>query len=600
MGMSALAEIRKLVNQGERRSAQRELARLLKSDPANRDAWLLLAGLIEDPARKADCYRHVLEIDPGNKTAQKALEWLYTQPALGMALPEAIHTQPLAETPDELSKVETITGLPLFDLTSFEPTFTARPPAPPEEVLIPLAESPVPHKRVRAKWILIPLGGLLLLAVVAFGVWQWVSRKPSNPNPIPQIISTENVVAVEITKPQTTATPSKSKTVQITAPATNLAMRIVWAASGKLVLWDEGQISTLTKTDYSTSRVALSSDGEFIAFNRSAGIWVIGIHSANNERLLVRPVALPKDDLPDTSGTRSPAQFIWLPGTHNLLFNTDYTPYTSAIHPANDLFIASYDMSSVSLLLPSGQGGEIFPAPDGRVIAVISPTQIQIFDLKIRKIIQTFDYGPVISNSGNTYIPIPSWDSQSTSIFVAMPPQDSVSHPNDPVRIWQIPVDGSQPEMLAEFHTLGGSAYISPDLQHVAYILNTSSRNDGAGEWHVASLDGSQDTILLQNKVGIFFGWSTDGSAAAFGVSADPPEIWLYNSATRKTQLLETGSASGASLTRFAWVDGKTFLMTTRTESTSRLWLGSISTRPILVVEDPTGADIPFAGMPLP
>lgn len=50
------------------------LARALRADPRNVEAWLLLAGTLDDdPARQRECYARVLEIDPDNRTARQAL-----------------------------------------------------------------------------------------------------------------------------------------------------------------------------------------------------------------------------------------------------------------------------------------------------------------------------------------------------------------------------------------------------------------------------------------------------------------------------------------------------------------------------------------------
>ena len=65
---------------GDRAGARRELIARLQTDPRNVQAWALLAALLEDPAQKADCYRRILRIDPGNRRAAEMLQKL-TQPS---------------------------------------------------------------------------------------------------------------------------------------------------------------------------------------------------------------------------------------------------------------------------------------------------------------------------------------------------------------------------------------------------------------------------------------------------------------------------------------------------------------------------------------
>jgi hypothetical protein len=61
------------INSGDYRGAEQALRSLLRGDPKNVDAWMLLATLTQDPAQKAACYRQVLRIDPGNRRAEKRL-----------------------------------------------------------------------------------------------------------------------------------------------------------------------------------------------------------------------------------------------------------------------------------------------------------------------------------------------------------------------------------------------------------------------------------------------------------------------------------------------------------------------------------------------
>jgi len=59
---------------GEKQKAQKLLARLVKAEPNNEDAWLLLAGCIEDDKQKQYCLKRVLKINPNNARAKQALK----------------------------------------------------------------------------------------------------------------------------------------------------------------------------------------------------------------------------------------------------------------------------------------------------------------------------------------------------------------------------------------------------------------------------------------------------------------------------------------------------------------------------------------------
>lgn len=71
--MDELAFPRKLFSLGDKVGALEELARLIQTNPLNVDAWLLLADVVDENAKKADCYRQVLRLDPENQQAQQGL-----------------------------------------------------------------------------------------------------------------------------------------------------------------------------------------------------------------------------------------------------------------------------------------------------------------------------------------------------------------------------------------------------------------------------------------------------------------------------------------------------------------------------------------------
>ena len=74
--MDLMNTLRQHIETGDREGAKRALAAILRADPRNVPAWMLLAALIEDPARQADCYRQVLRLDPANPQATARLRAL--------------------------------------------------------------------------------------------------------------------------------------------------------------------------------------------------------------------------------------------------------------------------------------------------------------------------------------------------------------------------------------------------------------------------------------------------------------------------------------------------------------------------------------------
>lgn len=71
-----LETIRQCINEGDLAGSKRRLVNLLREDPDNIDAWVLLATLFDDPSRQIDCYRQILRIDPDHRHAAEKLKIL--------------------------------------------------------------------------------------------------------------------------------------------------------------------------------------------------------------------------------------------------------------------------------------------------------------------------------------------------------------------------------------------------------------------------------------------------------------------------------------------------------------------------------------------
>jgi hypothetical protein len=101
--MSGLDPIRELIKSGRKDEAIRQLARLLSAGSENLEAWLLMAQVIDDPARKKDCFEQVLRIDPANEQAFAGLEKTTPpppSPSSSAPTPSSSGSEPLAgQTP---------------------------------------------------------------------------------------------------------------------------------------------------------------------------------------------------------------------------------------------------------------------------------------------------------------------------------------------------------------------------------------------------------------------------------------------------------------------------------------------------------------------
>lgn len=71
--MSSLDDIKKVLAQGDKEGAIRMLVSKLRLNEKDVDTWLLLGEVIDDPAKKKDCYNQVLKLSPSNPIAVNGL-----------------------------------------------------------------------------------------------------------------------------------------------------------------------------------------------------------------------------------------------------------------------------------------------------------------------------------------------------------------------------------------------------------------------------------------------------------------------------------------------------------------------------------------------
>ena len=61
------------IKAGDKKTGQQLIAQVIKADPKNEAAWLWMASTLDDPQEKKECLQKVLQINPDNEMAKKAL-----------------------------------------------------------------------------------------------------------------------------------------------------------------------------------------------------------------------------------------------------------------------------------------------------------------------------------------------------------------------------------------------------------------------------------------------------------------------------------------------------------------------------------------------
>ena len=80
------------IKAGDKETGQQLLMKVIKADPKNEAAWLWMASTLDDPQEKKECLQKVLQINPKNATANKALTQL--EPPQPIELPRFADISP--------------------------------------------------------------------------------------------------------------------------------------------------------------------------------------------------------------------------------------------------------------------------------------------------------------------------------------------------------------------------------------------------------------------------------------------------------------------------------------------------------------------------
>jgi hypothetical protein len=71
--VNKLSQAVRLIEEGKETQARHLLAGVLKNDPTNDEAWVLMAAIARTGKVREKCLREALKLNPGNQTAMKAL-----------------------------------------------------------------------------------------------------------------------------------------------------------------------------------------------------------------------------------------------------------------------------------------------------------------------------------------------------------------------------------------------------------------------------------------------------------------------------------------------------------------------------------------------
>jgi hypothetical protein len=374
---------------------------------------------------------------------------------------------------------------------------------------------------------LLALFALLCAALACGPLGAFSPPTPVEPESVETIVAatlTALVPPPKLDTPVRPLSPSASDTAEAT-PISAPLMRIVYTSGGDAwMLEGNAPPRQITHTG-GVQTVVISDDGQRVAYLRrdsadsAAELRAVDSDGTDDISLLTSAQADSLHPL-DEFIRIEPSSFDFIPGTHDLYFNTRAIAEGPGLLKFNDLFEVNTDTGGLSPILPAGQGGDFSVSPDGSQVAIVRPDSISMANIDgsaFRADLVTFD--PVLTYSEYQYYPLIVWAADTSAAGAVIPSREPLG--SDPTAsIWRVPAHTGSATQLSTIHGdfffvgMGPHSLLSPDLRRVAFVRKTTTPN--ASQLIIANADGSDEMVY---GTGRFFwqGWAPDASHFLYG-----------------------------------------------------------------------------------
>ena len=170
------------------------------------------------------------------------------------------------------------------------------------------------------------------------------------------------------------------------------------------------------------------------------------------------------------------------------------------------------------------QSTRIYPSPNGKYLALSTPSEIVFLEVSTLKRIGSWLFTPISTRSEYWFSLDLLWSLDSAGIMTVMPPSDPYIEVNEPSLIWYWPVSGNPELQHADLEMVpdispDGTIWISPDLHWIAFHRSSNELGTDLELW-VATTDGVEERLVYDGRVNQF-GWFFDSSEFWFSVGVE-------------------------------------------------------------------------------
>ena len=362
---------------------------------------------------------------------------------------------------------------------------------------------------------------------------------------------------------------------------------VTYTNNGNVFVWDEltGQNKTVFASG-DVTRVAMSDDGQVIAFVRQSGaevaLWAVGWNGRNPRELVSAETLRQRLETVESETALTGAgigELEWIPGTHRLVYNWTFRSGSGDDFASRDIYLLDADTLSDTIfardiVIDPVYQMNIVPSPDGQQLALITSTGLSFLNVdgsNGRKDVLT--YSPVGASSPLILMPTGVW-TQDAHAFLITGSLAMDAELNLGFSIWRVPVSGTTPEELTP--VLNGrpdSVTFSPDGKLVAFIQN----RDGSLIAHLAKEVGPLAATYKFEPDGYAnLHWSPAGDVFTKDL------MQLCRDASQDSELCETPFNTHAEgVVAVQWLDGQRALFLTNAPSV--LFLSKLNNSPVLI-----------------
>lgn len=284
-------------------------------------------------------------------------------------------------------------------------------------------------------------------------------------------------------------------------------------------LWTEGEGQTRLTDGAYVDAIALSDDGQYVAFTRllengQVELWSIR-SDGSDERLLVTPDRFGEMREASPEEIVIPMDVHFVPGTHMIAFHSNlagtgwgffYTP--------DDLWWADPETGRI---IEKPVSGEIFYSPDGQWAAVVNEQHLILMakEGSNQRIVELGNYHTLPYGATYNEPPRVDWAGDSRSLFVSVVDAWDLSDAEQAiVTIWQVDIIGTPPMKIADCTACYVPLY-SPDHRFMSYVRLAE---EGSNRWQLflRAVDSPEELLYYEEDFTSNANWAPDSQSFIF------------------------------------------------------------------------------------